>query len=329
LIAVAICLVAGPAAGEPHVVRMACIVPDGSGFARELKAMANEMQTASQGRVHVKLYLGAVAGDELEMLARIRRGQLDGMASAGMACEQLSPSLKVMRMPALFDSREDVHAVLSRLKAIWDKEFLGNGFRNLGETLIGPAFVFARHPDRSLEDLRRHVWWVWDSDRMMANLFPALGIKTLSLPIHEAARAYEAGKVDGFTITPSAALAFQWSSTAKYYINLPLAYVTGCLAMSSRLFDALDIADQQALLSAAAKAVIRIEDVARETDRQLMNGLFKRQGLLEVKPDERFRQQYRDAARQARHELARSEVPQALLDQVEGLLVEAHGHLGR
>lgn len=328
-IALAICLAGARATADPHVLRMASVVPDGSGFARELKAMANEMQVATSGRVQIKLYLGAVAGEELQMLERVRRNQLDAIASAGMACEQLSPSLKVMRMPALFDGREDVHAVLSRLKAVWDREFLDNGFHNLGETTLGPAIIFARYPDRSLEELRRHVWWVWDADKMMANLFPALGIKTIKLPINQAVQAYEEGKVDGFTTTASAALAWQWSSTAKFYIDLPLAYVTGCLAISSRAFDAMAIEDQRVLMAAAAKAAARIEDVARETDKLLTSGLFKKQGLIQLKVDERFRQQYREASRQARNELAHTEVPQALLDRVEQVLLEVHGHLGR
>jgi TRAP-type C4-dicarboxylate transport system substrate-binding protein len=105
--------------------------------------------------------------------------------------------------------------------------------------------------------------------------------------------------------------------------------VTGCLAISSRAFDALSIADQQALMAAAAKAAVRIEDAGREMDRQLLSGLFKRQGLIEVKPDPTLRQQFHDVTRQARSSLARTEVPQALLDKVEGLLVEIHGHLGR
>jgi hypothetical protein len=87
------------------------------------------------------------------------------------------------------------------------REFLDNGFHNFGETTLGPAIILARYPDRSLEELRHHVWWVWDADKMMANIFPALGIKIIKLPINEAVSAYEADRVDGFTTTASAALA--------------------------------------------------------------------------------------------------------------------------
>jgi TRAP-type C4-dicarboxylate transport system substrate-binding protein len=329
LIAFAICLAGGSVGAEPHVLRLASVVPDGSGFARELKALAAEMEQGSSGRVRVKLYLGAMTGDELHMVERVRRDQLDGWASAGMACEQVSQSMKVMRMPGLFESHDDARSVLSRLKPVWDKEFLESGYRNLAETVVGAAIPLARYPDRTFEQMKKRVWWVWDADHTMKDVFPVLGLKTLALPIYEAARAYEEGRVDGFTMTPSGALAFQWSSTAKYYINLPLAWVTGCMAISSRAFDQLDFADQQVLLGAAAKAAARIEDVGREMDQQLLGGLFKRQGLVEVQLDPSFRQVFHDNARRARAELARREVPQALLDRVEGLLAEVHGHHGR
>src|SRR5439155_6961093 len=69
---------------EPRVLKLASVSPDGTLWSRELRAFAQEMDGASDGAVRFKLYLGAVAGDEMEVADRIKKGQLDAVASAGI-----------------------------------------------------------------------------------------------------------------------------------------------------------------------------------------------------------------------------------------------------
>ena len=54
----------------------------------------------------MKWYLGGIAGDELAALERVKRGQLDGEAGA-IFCQRLAPTLRVARVPGLFESREE------------------------------------------------------------------------------------------------------------------------------------------------------------------------------------------------------------------------------
>ena len=58
-------------AAEPTVLRMAAIAPEGTSWARELKAFARNLERATDGAVRVKWYLGGVAGDEAEEVERI------------------------------------------------------------------------------------------------------------------------------------------------------------------------------------------------------------------------------------------------------------------
>src|SRR5437588_9958766 len=124
---------ASAAHAEPeHVVRLSSIAPEGTGYARELRAMAAETLAQTQGRVRVKPYFGAVAGDEHAAWDRVQRGQLDAVASAAMLCEQLSPTMRVMRLPGMFRDRDEAAVVLGRIKPLADREFERAGARNLG-----------------------------------------------------------------------------------------------------------------------------------------------------------------------------------------------------
>lgn len=323
-VALAILLTAAAAAAEAeHVIRISSVAPDGTGYARELRAMAQEIATATDGRVRIKLYLGGVAGDEPDALGRMKRGQLDGVASAAMLCEQLAPTMRVMRVPGLFRNRDEATAVMSRLKPMSDREFEAAGYHNLGNVMVGPVILFTRTPVRSVADVQKHTYWIWDADQVMRPLYPVLGFHVLPLPISEAAPAFERGRHDGFVATPAAALAFQWSAMARYYENLTLAYLVGCLVVANRALDELAIADQQAVRAAAAKAVVRIDGVGRDMDEQLLGGMFRKQGIAEVAVPSSFKNEFDTSAKTAQRELvSRHLVDAGVLAKVGDILGE-------
>ncbi|HEX8952468.1 MAG TPA: TRAP transporter substrate-binding protein DctP [Polyangia bacterium] len=313
------------ARAEPeHVLRLSSIAPEGTGYARELRALAADTLAQTQGRVRIKTYLGAVAGEEQNAWERVQRGQIDGVASAAMLCEQLSPTMRVMRLPGMFRSRQEAVAVLTRIKPLADREFERAGVRSLGVTMVGPVMLFTREPVRSLADIRRHTFWIWDADKVMASVYPTLGFSVLPLPIYEAARAYEAGRHEGFVATPAAALAFQWSTLARYYSPMPIAYLVGCLVFANRAYDELSLADQHALAGAAAKTVVRLDEVGREMDAQLTTGgLFAKQGLRAVPASSELETEFQVAAQRGRAALmADRRVDPELVAKVEQMLAE-------
>ena len=324
LLALACGTLARPAAAEPeHVIRLSSIAPDGTGYARQLRAFATDTLAGTEGRVRVKLYLSAVAGDEHQAWERVERGQLDAVASAAMLCESLSPSMRVMRLPGLFRNRSEAMQVLGRMKPLTDREFERAGARNLGELMIGPVILFSRDPLRSLSDIRKHTMWIWDADQIMEPIYGALGFSVLPLPINEAAQAFEQHRHDGFTSTPGGALAFQWTTLARYYEPLEVAYLVGCLVVANRAFDELSLPDQQAVQGAAAKALAHMNEVGREMDAQLLGGLFARQGLQRVPVSSSMQVEYEVSSARARAALmAAHRVDPELVGKVEQMLIE-------
>jgi TRAP-type C4-dicarboxylate transport system substrate-binding protein len=300
---------------------MSTIAPVGSGWARELAAFARDVEASSNGTVRVKVYYGGIAGDEFEVLDRIKRDQLDGAIGSEM-CVRISPSMKVTRIVGMFASREESAYVVTRLKPLLDQEFLRAGFINLGEATLGPEVLFTRQPVRDMTDLRRTKLWIWDLDGALAMQAGALGMHVQAAPIEKAAHLYDEHSVDGFIAIPTGALAFQWSTQARYLETLRLSYRNGCLIYSSRAFDALPIDDQRIVRAAAAKLRARMEDLSARQDDALLGGLFARQGLIAVPVSEPFRFEFFDSARDTRQRLGSKVVPAQLLDQVLSWLAD-------
>ena len=233
---------AGVARAEPPpALRFGTLVPDGTAWARELKAFAREVEDDAHQRV--KFYWGGIAGDEKEIVGRIRRGQLDGIAGAAV-CTDLAPSLQVTRLQALFPSRE-AHEKLVRQIPNVDEEFKQAGFVNLGVTGMGPSIVFTRAPVTTWAELKKVRLWRWDLDPVAWGQDRMMGLSVVPGSVDGGAAAFDSGKVDGFVALAASALAFQWQSRAPNILPLEMDYLNACMLVRLSAWDELSIETQR------------------------------------------------------------------------------------
>ena len=301
LILVPVC-VSSSLRADVVTLRMAAIAPDGTAWARELKALGRDVETSTEGSVRMKWYLGGIAGDERAALERVRKGQLDGLAGA-MFCEQLAPSLRVLRIVGLLHDRDEGDRILNRLLPTAQTEMQQHGFEMLGGVgNFGSEIIFTREPVRSMADLHKTRLWTWSLDDLWVKELPAMGVRAVALPIEAAATAYDARQIDGFIAIPTAGLAFRWSAQAKYFTELSAAILPGCLVVSQHVFDQLGVEQQQILQGASAKFMVRFGDLGRAQDEALLTTLFEHQGLQRVPLSAAFLAEFRESARRAREE---------------------------
>ncbi len=301
---------------------MATAVPEGTAWWREIRTFQNEVDKGTDGRVHVKIYFGGIAGDELQVGQRIRREQLDGAFSGGMLCMRAAPSMRVMRVLGLFQGRGELNYVLGRLKSTIDDEFRRSGFVNLGLVGIGPELIFSRKPLRTLADVKATRLWTWGSDNTLGPGLDGLGFDTVRADLPEAGRLYDDGKIDGFIAAPAAALAFQWSARTKYLLPLRLASLDACVIIANRAFDPLPEDYKTVIRDAAAHALNHCEEFGREQDEQLLGGLFAKQGLTTLPLLAGTSAQFFSETRALRDKMAGRLVPEALLGRVLTLLAD-------
>jgi TRAP-type C4-dicarboxylate transport system substrate-binding protein len=320
---------AGSSDRERVVLRFGTIAPDGTAWARLAKSVANALSDSTRGQVTGKWYFNGIAGNEMEMAERIRRDQLDGIVSGGMICQKLSPSMRVMRVIGLFQSRDESAYVAGRLKSQFDDEFRKAGYVNLGSVGVGPDLIFSREPIRSMADLRKTRMWTWSLDEVFGTEWPMLGVHLVPTAINEAFKAYEERQLDGFFAVPASALAFQWSTEARYMTDLRVSFLRTCILVATRAFDALPLEAQNALLGASARGIVQLEELGRNQDEQLLHGLFEKQGIQVVPVSESFRSEFFAEAMTAREKMPLKLVRRELLSRVLGLLADyrAEHHL--
>lgn len=309
-------------AEESFVLKFGSVAPDGSLLANELKRWNQDLDASTNGRLRIKWYFNGVAGDELEQGDRMMKGQLDGSAGGQMFCNRAVPSMRVTRLPGMFQSREEAADAINRLDAQMVKEAHDHGYELLNTVSLGPDVIFTRTPVHDLAELRKLKLWRWDLDEVGIATSREMGLQIVPLPVGDAAAAYDSGRVDGFLAIPLAALAFQWSSRARYVTDLRGSYIWGCAVVTERSMQRLPTALQQALRVSASRTRERFEEMGRRTDEALLGGLFARQGAASVPVSESLRAEYNAAARQARNKVSDRFVPRELVDRVLQMLAD-------
>jgi TRAP-type C4-dicarboxylate transport system substrate-binding protein len=131
---------------------------------------------------------------------------------------------------------------------------------------------------------------------------------------------YDGAKIDGMFVIPSAALAFQWTTRAKYFIDLRSSMLAGCMTVAQKSFDQLTFEQQQALRTATAKFAIRFEEIGKREDALLLGGTLERQGVHKLPASEGLRSAFIEAASAARGHLEDAIIPSSLVKESLDLL---------
>ncbi len=311
------------ARADTTLLRIAVLAPDGTSWAREIKAWARDVESASEGRLGVHLYFGAITGDDVEVERRLQKEQLDGALSGGIMCQNVAPSLRVMRIPGLIHDPDEGSFVLTRLLPMLRAEARARGSVHLAFTWLGRDVVLSRAPIDGMEALRRMRVWQWSLEPALIAYSRAMGLDVVPLAIGDAGRAYEDGRIDGYVAIPAAILGFQWYARRMYLSRLPFSPVIGCMVMSAASFDRLPTDLRDILAGEAAKSALRFSETAQLQEVQLLDrGLFAKQGITMTPMSAFLRAQFLDAAHGARDRLGGRIVPDELVAKVLSWLAD-------
>lgn len=241
-------------AEEPYVLKFATLAPVGSTWMNIIAEWAGKVDKESQGRLKFKFYPGGVSGDEPDMLRKIRFGQLNGAAMTGHGIGYIYSPARVLEIPFLFRTYDEVDYVRAKLMPEIRAGFRKNDFELLGWMEVGFIRFFSRTPIHSLEELKKRRIWLWQGDPLGIAVFSASDISPIPLPITEVFTSLSTGLIDTTLAPPLGAIALQWFTKTPYMTEIPMADGIGGLVVSSNFFNKLPKDLQELLLRTGNEA---------------------------------------------------------------------------
>ena len=303
-----------PARAQGVVVKMATLVPDGSAWHGIMKEMAEEWKTVSGGSVTLRIYAGGVAGDDLDVVRKIRLGTLHGglLSSSGLA--DVDRSVNSMQIPMAYADYVEFDAVLAKVGPSIAEALGAKGFVLLDWVDGGWVKFFTRTPVTVPDDLKKLKLFSWAGDTEAVEIWKSAGFNPVPLPSTEISTALQTGLINAVPTTPQAALLLGWFNQARNMTDLNWGVLLGGMVVSKATWDKIPEAVRPALLESARKAGARLCQETRRREREDVEAMHAR-GLDVVRLDAAAIDAWRKAAEAAYPRIRGGFVPAAAFDQ--------------
>lgn len=247
-------------------VKLATLVPERSVWGNVLRQMGDQWKRVTGGRVEMRIYPGGVAGDDPDIVRKMRIGQLHAGTLTVTGLSDIDRAFNVFGIPLFFESYEEYFFVVERLEAALKERLESNGFVFLHWGHGGWVHLFTTKPLRTVDDLRRLKLFVWAGNDRLVGWWKDHGYRPVPLALTDVVTALQTGMIEALPATPLAALSFQWFRSTPHMLELGFAPLIGATVMTRRGWEQLSAADQQAILevSQQAAAGFRVEVPAQD-----------------------------------------------------------------
>jgi TRAP-type C4-dicarboxylate transport system substrate-binding protein len=217
---------------DRYLIKFATVAPEGSTWMNHMRELDKDLREKSGGRVGFRIYAGGVAGDELDVLRKMRIGQIHSAAFSGVGFGQILPMVRVLDLPFLFRDYREVDLVHRELESFFSAHFQEKGFELISWAEVGHVHIFSKKPIKKVADLSPLKVWAWSGDPIAKETFTAMGTNPIPLAITDVTTALNTGMIDTVYAPPLGALALQWYTSLSYMMSLPLAHSTGAVLIA-------------------------------------------------------------------------------------------------
>jgi len=307
---------------QQYTIKFATIAPEGSTWMNVMREYDAQVRKESGGRVGFKIYAGGVAGDEIDVLRKIRLGQYHAAGFTGVGMTEIAPKVRILDAPFLFKNTDEVDYIYKTFDMEFTKAFEDGGYILLGWAEVGFVYVFAQTPIYTVADMKNVKMWMWEGDPIAEAAFKAIGISPIPLSITDVRTSLQTGLINSFYVSPYAAIALQWFTQAKYMMNLPLANSAGAVLLSKKMYDKLPAELQEILLRNGRSYMAKLTQLSREDNRKALETLKQKGIKITEPPSKQVVQEYDAIGQKARRMLVERLYSEELLNRVEQAVKE-------
>jgi TRAP-type transport system periplasmic protein len=226
-------------------LRIATLAPSGSPWMEVLDKANSEIKDKTAGRVTLKYFEGGQQGDEKDFVRKIKLGQLDGAAVTSIGLAMIDESIRVLELPMLFDSAEEVDYVADKMWPHFQEKFAKKGFKLQDRGEVGWVYFLSTNKVESIGDLKGQKLWMWGDDALVGAMFKKLALNGVPLGVPEVDASLTSGKINACYGSPVAAVALQWYSKVKFMTSMPMSFAIGATVVSLDSLKKLSAEDQK------------------------------------------------------------------------------------
>lgn len=260
------------------VIKIGSIAPVGSPWDVAFKRIGAEWSSISGGSVVMKVYSGGIAGDEPDMIRKVRLGQIDGMGVTGVGLILIDRSIMSFHIPLLVRNDEEFDYIFSAVKSTFEANLRKEGYTLIFWTKVGWLHFFSKKPVATPQDLRKCRLFVWGAGDGEESVWKENGFNPITMPATEMMTALQSGMIEAFTTSPLVAASYQWFGLAPNMCEMKWAPFIGAFVVSTRTWNSIPADLSPKLCASAQKIGVAMQSEIAGTDRQAIS-IMQQNGL--------------------------------------------------
>jgi TRAP-type transport system periplasmic protein len=259
-------------------IKLGSLAPADTPWDKQLRKIASDWEKASNGRVSVKIYTGGIVGDEVEMIRKIRLGQLHAAAITGVGMNQIYKGVLAFSVPLLIRTDDELSYVLEKAAPFFEAEMAKKSFTVVTWTTAGWAHIFAKQPVRSPSDLKKQKFWVWEGNSKELQIWQEAGFPAVPLGVPDIMTGLQSGMIDALISTPLSAGSYQWFAIAKNMSEMNWGPMVAGIVVYTSVWNKIPKDLQAKFLEIAHKAGPLIAEETKKADAEAIT-VMKKYGL--------------------------------------------------
>jgi TRAP-type C4-dicarboxylate transport system substrate-binding protein len=271
------CASAPSRAAEMTLIKVATLAPKNSPFLRTFEEMDQSIRQLSGGAVGFQVYSSGVAGDESEVLRKMKVGQLDSGMVTSDGLGLMVPEVNVLRAPGVIRNYAQLEAVTRGVLPDFDQLFEQKGYKLISWGEAGEFHYFSREPIHQPNDIKRMRPWLWPQSPVAQETWRAIGATPVPLGLPEVFGALQMKMIDLVESTSLEYVALQWHTTGlKYVTQDPHGMLMGAWVMNKASFDAISPEIRQQIVTISRRNSARESVRTRKSDQGSLRRLLER-----------------------------------------------------
>ncbi len=223
-------------AGAKYTFKVATIAPEGSIWTRRFHDFVSEVGEKCNGEVGFKVYAGGIMGDDRAMYRKMQIGQLHGGGFTMTGIGSVVPDFRVMGIPFLFQSYDEVDKVKAGMLDYFTAAFAKKGLELIAMTEVGFVYAMSTTPISTLPQLKDSKTWAPEGDPISNAYLDTLGITPIPLAIPDVLTSLQTGMVETVFNSLYGSIVLQWFTKTVYVSDIPFGYAYGAFLLDRRKF---------------------------------------------------------------------------------------------
>jgi len=218
-------------------IKIGSVAPARSPWDIALKKMNKEWVRITKGQVQLKIYPGEIAGNEGDVIRKMRIGILGGGVFTSIGLSKIYPDINLLNVPFLITSQEKLDYALKWLKPVFEEGLEEKGFKILAWSMAGWIHIFSKEPVLYPRDLKKHKLSFSTGEPLWEQAWKKSGYRVIPNDLKDMMMALQSGMVDSFYLTPLVTASAQYFAFAPNMCSLKIAPVVGGIVVTKRVWD--------------------------------------------------------------------------------------------